>query len=1272
MSGAQQHYNIDGSLRTETNAEAAEREQPFNRRGSRWMRPPLPIASKEEQLEAARKVVTMAGKGRSQPNNSAKDHDTRDGSQPSYEAAGWSEEADRILFGRGGEAPFRRGSPQFEEFRDFYTKFAAMRFKKIQAEASVANAAGQKHGVPLRDTVEDARHALVLFIDFQNKKKEQLRIKIEKVRAFQKRKKSTSPATFLKLTPKKDRNSLPIKALEQRIVETVTTNRVVLVAADTGAGKSTQQVNRKPLGIPCARFANPCNHRVPQYLLAAGFDRIAVTQPRRIACMSLARRVSYESMNMYGSEIAYQVRFDGNKSEKTKILFLTEGVLLRQFSGDFLLGTLKRLLSYREDVRIILMSATINAELFGQYFDAPVIEVPGRMYPVSIEYLPVDEEDRNLVDDRLFDERMKAEVRKSVATRSQKINAAPYLRILERIDQLVPPHERGDLLVFVSGLNEITLLAEELKAYSSNNSSLSVTEQEKVFDIAPPGVRKCILSTNIAETSVTIDGVRFIIDSGKVKEMAFDAAANLSRLSEFWISQSSAKQRAGRAGRTGPGQCYRLYSKKEYERFNEFPVPEILRMPLEPLLLQIRAYNLGDPRTFDFIERPAESAISYSVQRLQDLAALDRNEEITSLGRILAVMPLDVVLAKMLVLASISDMVDSIVIVAAALSVQSPFLRIPENQKHTLENRRSLFSKHGDPFTLHNVFTEWLRIKAERGESSSKWCRRFGLEEQRLYEMMKLKSQFEGILSDVLKVSVGSRLSNARKRKGSFDDIGVSGPNRAAKKLDWKYPAAQRRREQRRLLEQQKLLLNSGKRKVLRLEEEDEAFGSDTEIGPSAADMSIDALEFSLRHDGVGGLTPAADVGSLCERDINILKLIICSGLYPHQAVPDDTNHTRDVREQLFHTRSKRFVTMHPTSIFYDKPELVYPQTQENIRSPMEGQPETLATLHTRSYVTEMLCYVELLETNKPYLINVLRVPALGACLLFAKSIDVSPDVKHFVIDNWLHLNFADAAMAGSILVFASFLRIAWARIVALKLEKVSHRLPVPAVDRAEETEHAPIIGTSMRDVQAATTGARTTMPRKSDWKDLDFVPTALQRVRYEWEDGVLMGGIGPFADLAAEDVSAKLGDFLDLPTTFTVERLKTQDIPRMFGYDPYATESNPSAAVPLTPNIRYFVPAPKTLTRKIRARVALPCGRHALDVSELSRSSPSVANPSSSPPTSSTTSQAPLITEECSIESSSTPSSGVARQPMVCAHCGKSFVFTPVELLRHRRNCGG
>ncbi|KAI8916582.1 putative ATP-dependent RNA helicase DHX34 [Powellomyces hirtus] len=1261
MFGAQQHYNIDGSLRTETNAEAAERVQPFNRRGSRWMRPPRPTTSKEEQLEAARKVVTMAGKGQSQPDNSAKDHDTRDGSQPSYEAAGWSEEADRILFGRGGEAPFRRGSPQFEEFRDFYTKFAAMRFKKIQAEASVANAAGQKHGVPLRDTVEDARHALVLFIDFQNKKKEQLRIKIEK-----------------------DRNSLPIKALEQRIVETVTTNRVVLVAADTGAGKSTQ---------------------VPQYLLAAGFDRIAVTQPRRIACMSLARRVSYESMNMYGSEIAYQVRFDGNKSEKTKILFLTEGVLLRQFSGDprlsmyqvivvdevherhmtgdFLLGTLKRLLSYREDVRIILMSATINAELFGEYFDAPVIEVPGRMYPVSIEYLPVDEEDRNLVDDRLFDERMKAEVRKSVATRSQKINAAPYLRILERIDQLVPPHERGDLLVFVSGLNEITLLAEELKAYSSNNrkwivlslhSSLSVTEQEKVFDIAPPGVRKCILSTNIAETSVTIDGVRFIIDSGKVKEMAFDAAANLSRLSEFWISQSSAKQRAGRAGRTGPGQCYRLYSKKEYERFNEFPVPEILRMPLEPLVLQIRAYNLGDPRTFDFIERPAESAISYSVQRLQDLAALDRNEEITSLGRILAVMPLDVVLAKMLVLASISDMVDSIVIVAAALSVQSPFLRIPENQKHTLENRRSLFSKHGDPFTLHNVFTEWLRIKAERGESSSKWCRRFGLEEQRLYEMMKLKSQFEGILSDVLKMSVGSRLSNARKRKGSFDDIGVSGPHRAAKKLDWKDPAAQRRREQRRLLEQQKLLLNSGKRKMLRLEEEDEAFGSDTEIGPSAdiADMSIDALEFSLRHDGVGALTPAADVGSLCERDINILKLIICSGLYPHQAVPDDTNHTRDVREQLFHTRSKRFVTMHPTSIFYDKPELVYPQTQENIRSPMEGQRETLATLHTRSYVTEMLCYVELLETNKPYLINVLRVPALGACLLFAKSIDVSPDVKHFVIDNWLHLNFADAAMAGSILVFASFLRIAWARIVALKLEKVSHRLPVPAVDHAEETEHAPIIGTSMRDVQAATTGARTTMPTKSDWKDLDFVPTALQRVRYEWEDGVLLGGIGPFADLAAEDVSAKLGDFLDLPTTFTVERLKTQDIPRMFGYDPYATENNPSAAVPLTPNIRYFVPTPKTLTRKIRARVALPCGRHALDVSELSRSSPSAANPSSSPPTSSTTSQAPLITEECSIESSSIPSSGVARQPMVCAHCRKSFVFTPVELLRHRKSCGG
>lgn len=205
--------------------------------------------------------------------------------------------------------------------------------------------------------------------------------------------------------------------------------------------------------------------------MEAGFNKIACTQPRRIACYSLAKRVGYESLNMYGARVGYQVRFDGNKSAETRVLFLTEGVLLRQFArdpylkeynviiidevherhltGDFLLGILKRVMSYRVDIRLVLMSATINAALFSRYFSAPIIEIPGRMYPVTIEYFPVEEIDSNLTDPKFVEERNSMAIRESIPSRGKKIVVGPYLKILERIDQEIPESERGDLLVFV-------------------------------------------------------------------------------------------------------------------------------------------------------------------------------------------------------------------------------------------------------------------------------------------------------------------------------------------------------------------------------------------------------------------------------------------------------------------------------------------------------------------------------------------------------------------------------------------------------------------------------------------------------------------------------------------------------------------------------------------------------------------------------------------------------------------------------------------------------
>nr|XP_020010402.1 probable ATP-dependent RNA helicase DHX34 [Castor canadensis] len=435
----------------------------------------------------------------------------------------------------------------------------------------------------------------------------------------------------------RERAMLPIAQYGSRILQTLTEHQVVVVAGDTGCGKSTQ---------------------VPQCLLAAGLSRVACTQPRRIACISLAKRVGLESLSQYGSQVGYQIRFESTRSAATKIVFLTVGLLLRQIQrepslpqyqvlivdevherhlhNDFLLGVLRCLLPRRPDLKVILMSATINISLFSSYFDhAPVVQVPGRLFPITVVYQPQEAE--------------------PAASKSEKLDPRPFLRVLEAIDNKYPPEERGDLLVFLSGMAEISTVLEAAQTYASHtqrwvvlplHSALSVADQDKVFDVAPPGVRKCILSTNIAETSVTIDGIRFVVDSGKVKEMSYDPQAKLQRLQEFWISQASAEQRKGRAGRTGPGVCYRLYAESDYDAFAPYPVPEIRRVALDALVLQMKSMSVGDPRTFPFIEPPPPASLETAILYLRDQGALDSSEALTPIGALLAQLPVDVVIGE--------------------------------------------------------------------------------------------------------------------------------------------------------------------------------------------------------------------------------------------------------------------------------------------------------------------------------------------------------------------------------------------------------------------------------------------------------------------------------------------------------------------------------------------------------------------------------------------------------------------------------------------------
>ncbi|XP_023142712.1 probable ATP-dependent RNA helicase DHX34 [Amphiprion ocellaris] len=900
---------------------------------------------------------------------------------------GASRGEDREDRGRSGSAKVDLGLPKDYDAR--YRINVSVCSRDIEDRLGKSeHRSRQRSSGPGSQQVSDCRLALLHFLDFSQRQ------------------------SFGKLAKlRREQKNLPIFQYHDRIAELVRRHPVVVVAGDTGCGKSTQ---------------------VPQYLLSAGFNQIACTQPRRIACISLAKRVSFESLNQYGSKVGYQIRFETTRTTATKLLFLTEGLLLRQIQQDrtlaqyqvvivdevherhlhcdFLLGVLRSLLADRPDLRLILMSATINIKLFSDYFSsAPVLQVPGRLFPIQVIYQPIPPEEQS--------------------SRSEKLDPRPYLRILQGIDQRYPPEERGDLLLFLSGVAEISTIQEACQIYATHtrrwivlplHSTLSLVQQDKVFDIAPPGVRKCIISTNIAETSVTIDGVRFVVDSGKVKEMSFDPKAKMQRLQEFWISRASSEQRKGRAGRTGPGVCYRLYAESDYDAFAPYPVPEIHRVALDSLILQMKSMGLGDPLSFVFIDPPPTASIQTAVVYLKDQGALDSRGDLTSIGSLLAQLPVDVVIGKMLVLGSLFNLVEPVLTVAAALSVQSPFLRSSQQNPDCATARQPLHSNQGDPFTLLNTFNAWVEVKGERGGGSRKWCRRRGLEEQRLYEMVNLRRQFKDLL----------------KSHGLLEseDGAPSGGDRGQRR--------ERLTERRKLhqLKRDHEQQEGSKRKVLRLDEgQDGEFssGSDTEETgrgkkdkkESGQNMDIQEVKFKLRHN-VSQLQEAVSVSQdLSSRQQALLKLLLCRGLYPQLALPDEHNSTRKDSEQVFHTKNKQGVVIHPTSVFASDPEVLHVP---------EGDNGEMGSDRKDSSKHQLLAFVTLLETNKPYLSNCVRVPALQALLLVANSVDTNADCTRLVVDGWLEVELREAEEALKVLSTALSLRAEWERLLLAQLGQSS------------------------------------------------------------------------------------------------------------------------------------------------------------------------------------------------------------------------------------------
>lgn len=811
---------------------------------------------------------------------------------------------------------------------------------------------------------------------------------------------------------RKGQSELPIAAHKAEILSKLGGCRVLLIAGDTGCGKSTQ---------------------VPQYVWQGGYNKIVCTQPRRIACVSLAKRVAHETLTDFKSTVGYQIRFEKSKRADTEIVFMTEGLLLRQaqeedtlnsydviildevherhLHGDFLVGIMKCLLYKRQDFKLILMSATINLELFTSYFKQEkleVIRVPGRLYPIEINYRPI--------------------IKDPFERKRDKIDCTPYLQIIQMIDEKYQPHQKGDLLVFLNGYSEISTLADAVNDYSQHkknwivlqlHSSLSLEDQDKVFDYPPEGIRKCIISTNIAETSVTIDGIRFVIDSGKVNRMTYHTSGGVNKLTETNISQDSAKQRAGRAGRTGPGICYRLYSEEDYKNFEPFTPAEIHLVPLDSLLLHMISLGLTNLRHFPFLEKPSEKSIEEGIEKLKFTGALELTPEclsLTPLGDALSQLPVDLSIGKMLVLSTVFGNVNAVLAVAALLSIQSPLTQNAYRNSEAQDLRRQIDSNHGDPISLLNYYKEWLSVKQssvpikskyEKSESSKVWARKRCLEEQRFYEATKLLEQFRDILNEanLLSKIVTEDLSSEQRaiRHGELKQL---------KSLRYKLKT-EKKSERKQL-----------KYEVFDGEKEEEE------------KTDLRDVEFRISNDFKRLQKLLNEASADSYKDLILLKLILTSGLYPQIAVEDEFNSSKTVAEKLYHTKNKNYVFLRPLSYFVTNPEVL-----ELHNDDIEVPPPGYFSKRPISRKHQLLVYQTILETKKVYLVNTMRMPAIQTLLLFSKTIGSNTTLTKFVFDDFLLLDVPFYGQGKTLLLRALKLRHKWKHELESKLNDPSREV---------------------------------------------------------------------------------------------------------------------------------------------------------------------------------------------------------------------------------------
>ncbi|MFK2901448.1 ATP-dependent RNA helicase HrpA [Dyella jejuensis] len=551
--------------------------------------------------------------------------------------------------------------------------------------------------------------------------------------------------------------ALPITARADEIIKLIGEHQVVVIAGETGSGKTTQ---------------------LPKLCLAAGRGEaglIGCTQPRRLAARSVARRVAEELGTQLGDQVGFQVRFTDQVSEQSLIKFMTDGILLAETQGDpwlsaydtliideaherslnidFLLGYLKRLAARRPELKIIVTSATIDTARFAEHFgNAPVVSVEGRTYPVEVRWRSVDE------------------VAARRHQRSGELQQGSAEHVAAVLDEITHDDPRGDILVFMPGEREIrdAHLALSRRQYRETEilalyARLSANEQDRVFK--PGSKRRVVLATNVAETSLTVPRIRYVIDTGTARVKRYSQRSQLERLHVEPISRAAADQRKGRCGRVGPGICYRLYDEADYAARVAYTDPELLRSSLANVILRMLALQLGEVDEFPFLEAPDPRVVADGYRRLAEIGAIDDGRKLTPTGRTLARLPIDVQLARMLVEAQKLGSLRELLVVVAFLSIQDPRERPADARQQADAAHAAFADPKSDIVGVLNLWREYDSAHEELTQSKLRdWCTRHFLSFLRMREWRELHRQLLLVVQELgwrLAASSGLRESHS-------------------------------------------------------------------------------------------------------------------------------------------------------------------------------------------------------------------------------------------------------------------------------------------------------------------------------------------------------------------------------------------------------------------------------------------------------------------------------------------------------------------------------